>query len=529
MWKIIFNPLFLALIMINPRWLNGTRILLIAFIISALSHIPFINLGPRSVHAWRQCNTLAVARNFHQESMDIMNPRVDRRLDTNGVTGMQFPSYEYIVASAYNIVGEHNWVHRLVSLLISFWGALGMFYLSKFLLKHDLAAGFAAFAYTFSPDLYYFGFSALPDILALACSIWGLYYFLKWYTNPNSSSAPHSQFTIHNSQFNTHQSTLYFIASLFLITLAGLTKLQFLAVGFFIAPLVVISFNKIENGKKKIGALVLFGLVSCLVPLWWYKRSVELIKTSGLDDFGITFRPESDLLKGLQTIFQNLTSDLPDLLLNYFSFFLFLLAIYFFFKNKFWKSVWFLPMLIYTLALIAYHIIELAQMNVHSYYMMPYYPLLFLMIGYGVKNSCDKKYGYTFLIFVLILSPIATGFRIIPSRFTKTNPGIPMELYKDSTRSLLINATPQNALCIVGPDISGCIYFYHLEKKGFGFNNVTDLTEVLNSETRLENYVRRGARYIYTNDSNINKIKEIQIHFEKINTVGDFQVYKLKQ
>ena len=59
--------------------------------------------------------------------------------------------------------------------------------------------------------------------------------------------------------------------------------------------------------------------------------------------------------------------------------------------------------------------------------------------------------------------------------------------------------------------------------------NVNDLTEVLNSETRLENYVRRGARYIYTSDSNINKIKEIQNYFEKITTVGDFQVYKLKQ
>lgn len=509
--------------MTNPRWLNGTRILYIAFFISALSHLPFLNLGPRSVHAWRQCNTLAVARNFHQEKMDIMNPRVDKRLDTDGVTGMQFPSYEYIVASAYNIVGEHNWVHRLVSLFITFWGALGMFYLTKLLTKHDLAAGFAGFAYVFSPDLYYFGFSALPDILALAASVWGLYYFLKWYYEPNSTSAPHSAFIIHKSQLNT-----YYIASLFLITLAGLTKLQFLAVGFFIAPLVVLGFKKIENGKKKIGALVVFGLVSCLVPLWWYKRSVELIKTTGLDDFGITFRPESDVMKGLQTIFQNVTSDLPDLLLNYFSFFLFLLSIYFFFKNKFWKSMWFIPMFTWTIALIAYHIIELAQMNVHSYYMMPYYPVLFLMIGYAVKNICDKKMGYRFLMAVLILSPIATCFRIIPSRFTKTDPGIPLELYNDNTRKQLIEATPENALCIVGPDISGCIYFYHLEKKGFGFNNVIDLTENLGTETRLENYVHRGARFIYTTDSSIINIKEIQTNFELIKTVGNFYVYKLK-
>ena len=177
--------------MSKSKWLSGTRIVIFALIISAISHLPFINLGPRSVHVWRQCNTLAVARNFYQEDMDIMNPRVDRRLDSNGVTGMQFPSYEYIVALGYKTFGLHNWVHRLVSLLITFWGAIGMFLLSRLLLKHDIAAGFAALAYTFSPDLYYFGFSALPDILALGSSVWGLYYFLKWFGGSNIPVTSH--------------------------------------------------------------------------------------------------------------------------------------------------------------------------------------------------------------------------------------------------------------------------------------------------------------------------------------------------
>ena len=46
------------------------------------------------LHVWRQCNTMAVARNFYEEGMDILRPRVDRRGSTDGVTGMQFPSYE---------------------------------------------------------------------------------------------------------------------------------------------------------------------------------------------------------------------------------------------------------------------------------------------------------------------------------------------------------------------------------------------------------------------------------------------------
>ncbi len=499
------------------NWLTGPRIVIIALVISALSHLPFINLGPRSVHVWRQSNTLAVARNFYQEEMDIMNPRVDRRLDTDGVTGMQFPSYEYIVALGYKAFGLHNWVHRLVSLLITFWGAIGMYLLAKLLLKHDIAAGFAALAYTFSPDLYYFGFSALPDILALACSVWGLYYFIR-------SSEDQK---IRNSELPNFRTSeiLKFVASGFLITLAGLTKLQFLAIGFFIAPYILLN---IDLAKKRILPLIVFGATACVIPLLWYRRSVELIKSSGLEDFGITFRPESDWKKGLNTILQNITSDLPDLLLNYASFFIFLFSIFYFFKNKFWKSKWFLPMLIWTLSLIAYHIIELAQMNVHSYYMMPYLPVLFLMVAYGIKNISLKKNANIFLFSILILSPVLSGLRIIPSRFTKSNPGIPTELYNATSRNEMISAAPSNALCIVGPDVSGCIYFYHLEKKGFGFNSINDLDENIGEETRLENFIHRGAKYLYTNDSTANSNKGILSHFTLVKKVESFYIYKLK-
>lgn len=79
-----------------PRWF-WPLLLSLNFLLSA----PFFSLPPASVHVWRQCNTMAVARNFYEESMNILQPRVDRRNATNGVTGMQFPSYEWLVAGSY--------------------------------------------------------------------------------------------------------------------------------------------------------------------------------------------------------------------------------------------------------------------------------------------------------------------------------------------------------------------------------------------------------------------------------------------
>ena len=185
-------------------------------------------------------------------------------------------------------------------------------------------------------------------------------------------------------------------------------------------------------------------------------------------------------------------------------------------------------MLIWTISLITYHIIELAQMNVHSYYMMSYLPVLFLMVAYGVKNISSRKNANAILLTILILSPILAGLRIIPSRFTKTNPAIPMELYQLETRTALISASPSNALCIVGPDISGCIYFYHLEKKGFGFNALSDLDESLGSESRLENAIRRGATYLYTNDTLAINHTGINKYFSLSRKVENFYVFKLK-
>ncbi|SFQ59187.1 hypothetical protein [Hymenobacter arizonensis] len=68
-------------------------------------HAPFFWLLPNSAHVWRQCNTMAVARNPYEKGMNPLHPSVDRCLDTNGVTGANFPSYELLVAGSYQLFG----------------------------------------------------------------------------------------------------------------------------------------------------------------------------------------------------------------------------------------------------------------------------------------------------------------------------------------------------------------------------------------------------------------------------------------
>lgn len=186
-------------------------------------------------------------------------------------------------------------------------------------------------------------------------------------------------------------------------------------------------------------------------------------------------------------------------------------------------------MLAWTLSLIAYHIIELGQMDVHSYYMMPYLPVLFLIAGYAAgKTEAYPKY-MPVLITLLIAQPVLAYTRIVPARWSNTNAGIPAELYEPETRIKLIQATPANELSIVGPDISGCIYFYFLEKKGFGFNSKEDLAELQTNKPVIELYIERGAKSLYTNDSSVWADPVIAGYLSgEFEQVGNFRVYRLK-
>lgn len=55
---------------------TSNKPLLIALLINALIHLLFVNRPPESAHTWRQFNTLSIARNFQEEGINILKPKV---------------------------------------------------------------------------------------------------------------------------------------------------------------------------------------------------------------------------------------------------------------------------------------------------------------------------------------------------------------------------------------------------------------------------------------------------------------------
>ncbi|GAB3636518.1 hypothetical protein GCM10027422_21080 [Hymenobacter arcticus] len=462
-----------------------------------------------SLHVWRQCNTMAVARNFYEESMNILAPRVDRRNTTDGVTGMQFPSYEYLVAIGYQVVGFHEALPRLINWVIYMLGVVAFYHLAKQVSGSVWLGAVGAWGLAWSPEVYYHGVNALPDILALTASLAGLLWFGRW-------------------RENKRVTTL--VISLLFVTLAGLTKLQFLVIGFPIAVFVLRDLLQRRYSGLQVAQLVGYAVVSVGVTLAWYAYALRLIASSGLADFGLEIRPAPDLATGWFILKRNLISDLPEVILGYGSLVLFVVGLWRLVRRAPMQHPWFGPGLAWGAGLLAYYFIELNQMRSHAYYLLPLLPVLLLLAAWGGAWLRRFPRARPLLVVALLIQPLWAVARIDWGRWVNHSPDVAPELFDPATRAALAAATPPGARCVVGPDDSGCISFYFLHKKGFGFDEPGQLAaSTYSGNTYLADCVAGGARYLYTTDTLGLSDPKLQPNLAReVKRVGRFRVWALQ-
>jgi hypothetical protein len=487
------------------QYLAQPRFLIFTISLTILLHVFFLDLPPKSMHLWRQSHTLSMTRNFFEEGMNPFLPRVDNRFDTDGITGSQFPSFEIVLASIYHITGEQYWVQRLYCLLLHLLGIWGIFKLSLLMTSKRLFANIAAWTYAWSPMLFYYAITALPDNVALPASIWGLYFFMLWFKKWVLQGKP---------------AYLEMLGSLTILTLAGLTKIQYLAVGFFI--LAYIWQQRKLLGLKHWLAFTLFGAATSAMTVGWYVYARMLIKKSGLKDFGLHFNPETDLKEGLWVLFINLTSTLPELILNYSAFVLLLASAYFLFTRKKEDNILRNSFFVWAGVFVIYHLIELGQMTEHDYYMMPYMPVLVIASAYGTFHLFAINKFQKIVLLLILIQPILAFIRI-GGRFISEEKEHSV-FYNEEALHQLQDCAADDALCIVGPDPSRCIYFYFLYKKGFGFGG-----EGLVGP-QVKDYITRGAEYLYTSDAGLATDPLIASYIDStLCQVDKFFVYSLKK
>lgn len=467
-------------------------------IVSVFLHWEVLQMDLVSIHVWRQSQTQNTIDNFYEEDFNLFNPRQNNRGSDDGILRMEFPIMQWMFASVHKTLGNHLIISRLLSLLIGLTSVLGMYFLARNIFKNEIAGLLSAWFFNFSPSFFYHTVNPMPDNFAMCCAIWGLVFFFRFVENGKNSSLMWSGI---------------------LLSLAALTKLPFIL--FASVPFVynLIFWKKITTQKNFFSFLIIYALQ--LLPLAWYAWVIPTWQ--GNDVAKGMFTNQESFSNLFAIISGTLISTLPELLLNYAAVPLFLFGIYQFFKLKIYRKKLFPVFGILLLGLASYFLFEMNLIGlIHDYYLFPFLPLLFLMVGFGGFQfwKSNRKSAKILVLVAILIAPLTAHLRIA-SRWNYDDVGFNKDFltYKNE----LQNAVPDDALCVIGNDVSGHILYYYVHKKGWVFKNDNLTTGI------LEKYILNGATYLYSDSDIINSSNEIlELIDSRIFKKGSIHIYKLK-
>jgi len=475
-------------------------ILIFIVIISLLMHYPHFSKDLMGVHVWRQTQTQSTINNFYEDNMNILQPTRNERENGDGIFRMEFPLMQWLVAATFKIFGNHIIVTRIFMFIIGLLTVLGIYKLLESLFQNTTIAILGAWAFNFSPGFYYYTINPIPDNFALFCSIWGIALFFMWYRN---------------------SKTYLLLLSGFLLSLGALCKLPFVL--YYIVPFTYFILIVKEKGLNSETFFRFSGAFAfILLPFAWYIQVVPQWGGNGIVN-GI-FDNRISFVLFLDYLQHNLISALPELLLNYGSVLFFISGFYFLYKRVAYKNRLFPLMIAWSLAILGYFLFEINMIaKIHDYYLFPFYPLLFILVGYGAYHLLNQKNKYIRYLSVLLLLILpVTAYLRMYNRWNPATPGFNSDLlsYKNELRK----AVPDSALCVVGNDNTHFVFYYYIHKKGWGFDN-----DNLSSQ-QLGEMIGNGAAYLYSDSRRVDTSNAFSAYFDTLMLEkGSIRVYKLKK
>ena len=358
-----------------PRLLSNIRFWIVLFFLIRLYGI---TQAPLEIgHNWRQSTVTMVARNFLEIDNNILYPRIDIAGNKTGITGMEFPIFNYLIYLCSEIFGYQHWYGRLINLICS---SLGLWFFFG-LVKRYFGDKTALFSTIILAVSIWFQFSRkiMPDTFSMSLIIAGLYFA--------------SNYLEHRVKKAKHLALLLFFALTCIGTLSKLPSAYLLVV------LTLFIFNQSYPTKEKI-ILCIAAFVAVIPAMVWYFYWVPNL----VEQFGFWhFFMGKDLSTGFSEIAQNLNLTLKrfyESALKYIAFaaFLFGLIQSILKKNKALLAVFSLCFVAFLLVVFKagftfYH---------HNYYIIPFVPVMALLAGYGVSHLPKPKVSTAILTLIVL-------------------------------------------------------------------------------------------------------------------------------
>ena len=452
-------------------------------------HIPFLSLPPCGSHQWRQTQTLAVARNFHEEGMNIFKPRVDGRGEESGIAGMEFPLVNFMIALGYRGFGFHHAVGRGTILAFSILALVFCYLFFRDLIRSEIHGLAAAAALGVSPLFMYYSITVLPDLPSLALLLGGLYFCLRW---------------DHEEKIRHLLTAAALLAAAALIKITALAGLPY--------------FLYTVYRKRRLWAVGMAGGIIGAVGAWyWYARYLN--KIYHINDFFLGLDFPLNLQDFLGISRKVLLWWFPRMYLNYFEFIFFLGGLYWIAKGTAPRKKIRAFLFLFGVPFLAFMLALYRKLEAHDYYIMTALPLLAAVVAAGAVRMFHaarrRKSLMAVLLALAILSP-ALGLGIIASRFRDRSTGL-----ERMGRALPFILPEDGARVVVCSDISPSTYLYFFHRKGWSITLDT-------ASDRFIDMVRKGARYLISNSREFEEredIKPLLVPFSKFEA---FRIFLLK-
>lgn len=160
-----------------PRFFNGQLALIL--LLAAILRFEQIRQPYVDAFSWRQTDTAMMAENFFRHNNNIFYPEVNWTGPGPGYQGREFQTVTYLSAMLYQLVGQHAWVGRSVSVLFGLWGILAFYHVVHLCWDREHAI-VAALVMAVMPGAIFIDRSFLPDPAMVALIVTSLWLWLRY-------------------------------------------------------------------------------------------------------------------------------------------------------------------------------------------------------------------------------------------------------------------------------------------------------------------------------------------------------------
>ena len=433
-------------------------------------------------HNWRQTTVTMAARNFYETDANLLYPRVDFAGNKTGITGMEFPVLNYLIYIASKIFGYAHWYGRLINLIIS---SFGLLYFFKLVRKYfDFEVAFNATLILIVSLWFTYSRKIMPDTFASSLMIAALFYGSNYLDKGNKPK----------------QLFMYML----LATIAALSKLP---VAYLLILFVPFYFDKNIERYTKIVFASATSFAMIAPAMWYFYWVPHLVQEFGFRHFFMG----KNIAEGAAEIFINLQLTLAhfyDNALKYVGFAFFVFGLGKAILNKDQKLI-----LIFSLGFSGFLIIVLKAgftFAHHSYYIIPFVPIMALVCGYGVAQLKNKK------IALLIL--VAIGVEGILNqqhdfRISKDNLAV-LQLESDLDKI----SKPTDLILINSGNYPTPMYFAH--RKGWVNDNLK-----INDINYIKQLKNQGLKYIVIMKKTFGTA--IPLNYPVVLNNQNYSIYKL--